>query len=188
VAEWFWYVFGAAGVLIAGIVSALAARKKPPEAAQIQTPQGELRWERKHLPILVVLDPTVYFWTPDVRAAIDWWNRELGFFAFVFGDEREAGSFQMTSTPGIVPIAASTARFHTRLFWDEAGKIQAAPIRVFPHADPGLRERIIAHELGHVAGLEHDPEITESVMHPVALPSPWILTANDRERLRKLYG
>lgn len=70
----------------------------------------------------------------------------------------------------------------------DTGTAVAAVVRLAEkEAVKGSRRRAVKHELLHVLGLAHDPDLRSSLMHPAA-PEGSAVTDHDTKLLRRLYG
>lgn len=152
-----------------------------------------LYWQKKHLPLMVVLDDTLASWEADVKFGINVWNNVVDGPIFIFGGVMDTFDLGNGGSGIIVTTTAGPgADPHAYLKWDEkTGILRAAPIRIPLNIYPQYRLRVITHELGHVLGLDHDPEIPWSVMHPSVRgdgSGKWSVTNGDRETLLKWYN
>jgi len=192
--------------IIATVASAVAAAtaigvmlkifRPPPDAGLLEVLPGKpLHHARRHIPIIVVHSPDAYAWAASIEEACKWWNARSKLTLFVYQGESPSEEFTQSLFAGAPGMTVVTAReggdardAHTHLQFNRKGEIIAAPIRLDLDTPAGLRARVIAHELGHVLGFAHDPEITNSVMHPTALPGVFNLTGADLVRLIEWYG
>jgi len=71
-------------------------------------------------------------------------------------------------------------------FNKQTGVILSAFVSIAPGLDYGTALKVLAHEIGHVCGLDHD-EHPGSIMHPRIQDRPQSYTEKDIERLRKAY-
>ena len=186
-----WIVGGVLSALAGGLALFGALRKKKDEGL-IEAPVGPLHWSKEFIPLMVLLDPELEHWEELVNAACMRWNHAVDRYVFLYSgiiDDEDTRAFEGRS-PGIiiVRLGHEDENSHASLTFNPgSGEILAAPIRLRPEITK-KSERVILHELGHVLGLAHDPQLPGSVMYPRAVDKPFEITDPDRELLREWYG
>lgn len=160
-----------------------------------------LQWPREQIPIRVTATPGHPGDMDPVgmtRAAIRTINSRLGFRLFVFSHEGADVVVRMglaVEVGGGADIdSLETAGGDALHFLD--GRRLTAVVRLANTGTISVTHRVLVHELGHVAGLAHDP-FEASVMFPVTLAGPYLeetgltrlwITDDDRAILRRLYA
>jgi predicted Zn-dependent protease len=199
---WGWTLFGVFGFGIVGLIAYGVlkdrAKRNEPEPCGLD---GIEKWDSNRAPFTITLAPD--FPNYDIVAnaitqAILFWQEavpELELFAS-FGDVARGGVvgwMPMDTLIGTPWYEAHKQAFAwAKLTLTEDKGIGPNPtVYVATDVVPGLTFlqlwRAIAHELGHVLGLAHDPNIRESIMHPTALSEAPVVTENDRVWLLKIY-
>lgn len=170
-------------LLLAGCASDPGLLKHPKTEAV-------LHWPKEELPLIVTVDPSVAEWAYATEQACVWWNQRLGFNAFLYMGIADV-------QPGVVPVIPRTdgiaTQLVTSLHGPEDGTIMVAYISVpwggeLPRSYIG--EVAMRHELGHVLGLDHDPDNPHSVMRPsldADTPITVWVTDSDLKLLRETY-
>lgn len=130
------------------------------------------------LPVPVAIDPK--YPHPEVaRAALKWWNEQLGGTVFIETDLDDSRVLISTDGP-VGPNLVGETHFMRH---PVAGIFVLVAMLSNYTNDPV----VIRHELGHVLGLGHDMNAV-SIMHSGGKPSPRELRAEDRQALRLLYN
>lgn len=160
-------------------------------------------WDRDDLPLLLVVDPAAEHWAPDIYAAAKWWNKKLGFTAFLYlGVKRpsldmltDGSIIIVTNFPWPDPSDPEFGRLAGRsetglLSHRETGRTLRSIVFMTQNKevfdDRFIAVRMVRHELGHVLGLAHDP-FEDSLMFPITNETPYDVTDSDLEILRDLY-
>jgi hypothetical protein len=182
--------FAFAALIVASGAIFLASRRR--DRGQLSTSSGApIYLPREHLPVLVLMNPTLSAYDAALTEAVRFWNHEIGRVVIVYGGHAEPEAWaRARRSPGVVYIDEETADVHShaRLIVAEDGRILAGPISVRPDVPAERIVRVLVHELGHSPfGLAHD-DAPSSPMYPSALPVPFELSEPDRLRLRSLYG
>lgn len=149
-----------------GVVGALGTWRAAVDADRVEPVWLDIGTGIKPLaaPIRVLLAPDLDTYTPVVRAAMRMWNDQAGCKVFVEADAAYDARFVFIKDdpcPGTTVADKETlARVH---FCDDG----TADIDVERLDEIQLAYEIVAHELGHVLGLAHDPV---GLMAPGARP------------------
>ena len=174
-------------VIVAGSIVIYFTRK---DRGFIERGNALLRWPKINVPLMVVVDPSVYSWADTFEKACAFWNNATGMTLFLFNGELEDAESFAGRSPGVVPVLAGSSEGnpHTKLTSEADGTMMSAPIYVRPHEAWSKRYKIAVHELGHALGLAHD-DIPKSVMFPMlGDPTEVYATESDRKVLREWYG
>lgn len=159
------------------------------EAACVGLPMREIKWADEIPVIRVRADLSADdFQAEALRQTVRAVNTEMGFAALSYGrlqfnkpiDESEVIVF-FNSPPGAgMPHEGGT----TTHYFNDHGRVTSAVVYVYntPLADE--LGAVLAHEMGHVLGLAHDP-FESSVMHSPP-PMPWHFTDDDVKLIRSL--
>jgi len=156
------------------------------EPGLIQRNGHDIAWSQAALPLWIEIKPEAEPWRALIESEILLWNRQIGFP--ILGilekpmEEVERGSIvqiHLTLDPNQDP--------HTKLWYGKEGQILLGMIFLTPVQNEFIQRRVIAHELGHLLGLAHDPELPKSLMYPVAKYDWWAVTPNDIGVLQKKY-
>lgn len=162
---------------------ALAALKKwdptwPPITITLHEDLAGAQWKN----FVVALHAAVLFWNGET---------ELPLFAPLEDLGTGRGVVPVIPKAAIVGDTKGEGLASTKLTFNAEGVIESAVIyvdrRKISKLTPDQLERVAAHELGHVLGLDHD-ESSWSVMHPRATSAPLELSKKDRRLLRAAYG
>lgn len=163
---------------------------EPVDEGFIKTTQGlETHQDSHAFPILVVINPVASDWAPEMEWACNDWNKKLGFEAFI-----PLGVVNNTILPAasIVPVVIDPDMHNAALTSfvapEDTGIISKAFI-VMPVGEMSIggAQLMAEHELGHVLGLAHDPELPHSLMHPTISSLDEELTQADVDRVRDMY-
>lgn len=161
----------------AGCSSGCAHHPTPPPTDQdwLITECGGVWWSR--VPVTLTVDPSAEQWRDLVVTAVDWWGPQL--LRLVPNDAPT--DTIIVAHPDMIGGAV------TNLSVDMLTCEAANAVVVLPVVPDEWAARMVAHELGHVLGLDHDPDMPESVMYPTTAPGTYFATLADRERLRIRY-
>lgn len=139
-------------------------------------------WAPGEVPLDVVIDVEMERWRPQVEQACRWWNLQLGYEVFNTVDELRAGAGLVIVAPLVEPDPPPPER-------PKMGRARktgaSASARMIVDADPEKAARTLAHELGHVLGLDHN-EDERSVMFQTILGGPWRLLPDERSALLRV--
>lgn len=162
-------LFLAAIIAIVGLIGYKVVTRKDREAL-VSVTRG---WAREDLPLWVVGHL-------DAFNAVDFW-RQVAPECFAVGEF--SGS--------VINILRSDEPNPHTVISGTVGRIAKATIYLpknFDEMPSHIRFRTLAHELGHVLGLDHD-DFPESVMYPRAdAREEPIVTEKDKQLLRIMYG
>lgn len=169
----------------------------------IQFRQGDVSrsvtWPRSDLPINLYVNPNALSWLPFIMIAAKGWNDVVGVNVFVVTTQDcvcriNCFGLGVPKDP-IVFISESAVKVgneggHAILHHDSNANIRCADLVFMNDVEDNLRSKVVAHELGHTLGLDHD-EIEESVMYFGGQALQWgmdAVTQKDSELLRETYG
>lgn len=146
-------------------------------------------WLDRDIPLIVVLDSDLAPLDQTVRAAIDWWNAELGFNVFLYAGMLPVK--QGIDINGASPILELSPKYKTDAdtkLLPVVGPIGFGMIGV--KASLGKNKRralfLLKHELGHLLGLAHDRD-PRSIM-TVKGKQKRFVTDRDKSLLKGLYN
>lgn len=127
-----------------------------------------------------------------VKTEIDRVNQAIGLRIYKYVGEGASADIVVTDSTSLAPstvLGVTTANLTTRVKGEEVSIELTEDIQV--RADirsDSLFQKVILHEYGHAAGLEHDPEI-DSLMHrSTGARTAFDFSATERNTLRLLYG
>lgn len=157
------------------------------EPGLIQKNGQDVAWSKGSLPLWVEISHDVAPWRELIESEIELWNRQLGFPALrvltkplTSFDRGSVVQIHLTAEPGKNP--------HTKLWYTDKGEMLLGMIFLSPVNNEFIQRRVIAHELGHLLGLDHDPDLPGSLMYPSAKQDWWSVTPNDLLILRNKYA
>ena len=165
----------------------------PTDEGFIKASDGkEIHQDENRMPILIVMYPDAEAWSDTMKEATEDWNMLLGFNAFTFVGVIDR---PIEPSPGLVPVLIDENkqnRADTFFGVDKkTGFMQVAAI-VMPVGKYTRRIALLfaMHELGHVLGLDHDPDLHNSLMHPKLEGNGEMtaVTQEDIQRLRRYYA
>lgn len=173
----------AIGVIIGASAAILASRKDagflPCELG------GEMVWPANAVPLEVYLDAADLDWEEPLLEAIDRFNDVAPLFVY-------GGTYDPIRPPIAPAVLVSAEMFeeaHGRTHLTDAACTVVRADVVLPGLVDEMQERIVAHELGHALGLDHDDN-EGSVMFDRVDPRfrDFEISDADRALLRKTYG
>ena len=166
-------------------------------------------WSRDDLPFTIIVDENA---SPEVlrslEGAVEFWRGETNMRLFEdIGELSENGriisvmyyfmssDYYAASTGSHVEEALCPGGCHSAAFvrfWkNRENAVVGASVHlngeVLDRLEDGVRQRVIAHELGHLLTLAHDDDV-RSVMYAKAARGPSTVTAHDRSIIAELYG
>jgi hypothetical protein len=125
-------------------------------------------------------------WDREVQEACEWWNRQTKTDLFIY--RGMIPELWLPKRPGFITITTrgnNKGGGHTRLRYNkESGEIGYAPVYLDNETIQIIRKRVVAH----VLGLEHDENLSESVMVKKAYVGDFIATEPDIKLLQRTYN
>jgi hypothetical protein len=153
---------------------------------------AELVWD--HVPLTVSIVPELSDYSASLDEAILFWNRDLGFALFRRATPTENVDVSVISGSASDPGLAATSHHRVGALF--------ALVEIRKPGDVVEMQYVLAHELGHVVDLAHDPG-QSSIMHSTieltgldtSMAGPdapddfpvFFVTNNDHNALTKLY-
>lgn len=186
--------FSSYGTLICLALASCNATPNKPEPKDedfVKTDSGaSIHQDVARLPLIIVVHQEAAKWAPIVEQAINEWNENLGFQAFLYVG---LSSSAIPPMPGIIPVVIDEKQRNqaNTLFSAEikTGKISLCMI-IMPAGQYSRRVATLLamHELGHALGLGHDDDLPKSLMHPILTAINVAITDHDIEILRARYN
>lgn len=187
------WTFAVGGLILAGAIAGVIYGVLKQYDRGFMVKDGKtLHWSKKDVPIVFAY--TIPFYMVILQKVI----AEINVFC---GKEiinptlvslSDGNSFQMNTTINVLVDLDTTLPKHvggqTKLNWDKrTGELLAAYINLPEQMVNTSPYVIIAHEVGHSLGLDHDDK-SESMMHEKVSGRKQNFTKADKKRLRKRYA
>lgn len=146
---------------------------------------GETRWKTSSLPVDVWLASEDAALKPDVQAGIDFWAPYLRWGGIIQPlEERPDPVIMIESFP-----APDRSHGKAKLSWLGDCEIRRVEIKVpMPMLSGPTRRCVVAHELGHALGLDHDDDEDSVMSASRSGRFRCEITDHDVELLRSVYG
>jgi hypothetical protein len=178
---------GGVAAMVGAVIAAIGLVKRAKKISLTTEDNKPLVWPGHLLPLLVTYrDPR---FAHALTAAAHWWNVQLGRLMFIVVQE-EASAAPEEWTVGVIGVQIGPGTLTaTRIRWTEEGAFRAGPIVVGEMVPTVFLIDALKHELGHVLGLAHDEDDTESIMAPKLDTkfTPKVVRAEDLKWLRSVY-
>ena len=130
-------------------------------------------WAKDNIPLILMFDQTARPWAATFRVAAEAWNTVLGFNAFIpmpCCTERLSAVLKSGQTKSVIAILSAPVPINQATTYFQAvetGEIGSAALLMPGGRFTGGTAFLMAsHELGHLLGLAHDPELPTSIMFP----------------------
>jgi hypothetical protein len=154
------------------------------EPGFIQRNGHEVSWSKSALPIWIDFKPGTEQWREIIEKEAMAWNDRLAQEVFKImvaplSDDVRGSVIQIRPVFNHNP--------HTKLWFSKTGMIIAGLVCLPPIGNEYIKKRVAAHELGHILGLDHDPDLPASLMYPNALFDWWTVSPYDVGILRDKY-
>lgn len=153
--------------------------------------------DKSTVPIVIFIEESLASLHPGIvplfEQAVRFINESVGLELFLKPGEFRAKSGEVITVLGWEPSSCEGNSCHEKAFAftriDRSGKPEAVYINLeqINNLDDLEVSYGIAHELGHVLGLDHD-DFTTSFMYRKVLPKDPEMTSKDKKLLRELYG